>query len=214
MITLDQVLTFGLAALIIIAIPGPSVVFVVGRALTYGRTVALASVAGNSLGLLTVIVLVALGLGVVVQDSHPLFLALKFAGAAYLLWLGVEGVRRRKEFLDEGPASDDRASRMTWQRSIRQGYVVGVSNPKAYLMMAAVLPQFIDRTAGHVQVQMLLLGLIAFVIGIASDSLWALVASRLRAWFTGSARRGEAVGAVGGFSMIGLGVAIAVTGEH
>jgi threonine/homoserine/homoserine lactone efflux protein len=212
-ITLDQVLTFGLAALIIIAIPGPSVVFVVGRALTYGRTVALASVAGNSLGLLTVIVLVALGLGVVVQDSHPLFLALKYAGAAYLLWLGIDGVRRRREFLDQGTA-DRRASRMTWQRAIRQGYLVGVSNPKGYLMMAAVLPQFIDRSAGQVQLQMLLLGLIAFVIGIASDSLWAVVASRLRIWFAGSARRGELVGATGGLSMIGLGVAIAVTGEH
>lgn len=213
MITLDQVLTFGLAALIIIAIPGPSVVFVVGRALTYGRGVALASVAGNSLGLLTIIVLVGLGLGVVVQDSHALFLALKFAGAAYLLWLGVEAVRRRKEFLDQDAAAD-RQPKMTWTRAIRQGYVVGASNPKGYLMMAAVLPQFVDRGEGHLQVQMLLLGLIAFVIGVLSDSLWAVIASRLRTWFTSSPRRGEAIGTAGGLSMIGLGVVLAVTGER
>lgn len=212
-ITLDQILAFGLAALIIIAIPGPSVVFVVGRALTYGRGVALASVVGNSLGLLTIIVLVALGLGVVVEDSHTLFLTLKYAGAAYLLWLGIEAVRRRKEFLDADDAAD-RLSRMTWKRAIRQGYVVGASNPKGYMMMAAVLPQFVDRGEGHIQLQMLLLGLIAFVIGVLSDSLWAVIASRLRSWFTSSPRRGEAIGAAGGVSMIGLGVALAVTGDH
>jgi len=76
-----------------------------------------------------------------------------------------------------------------------------------------VLPQFVDRGHGHVQAQMLLLGLLAFGIGLASDSVWAVLASRLRSWFNASPRRGEAMGAVGGLSMIGLGVAIAVTGR-
>ena len=89
---------------------------------------------------------------------------------------------------------------------MRQGFVVGVSNPKAFMIFAAVLPQFIDRGQGHVQTQMVLLGLLAFVIGLGSDSVWALLASRLRTWFNASPRRGEAMGAVGGVSMIGLGV--------
>ena len=217
MLSFDQVLTFGLAAFVLIVIPGPSVVFVIGRALAYGPGVALASVAGNSIGLLTIVVLVALGLGVVVQESIVVFNVLKIVGAAYLVYLGVEAVRRRKEFLDQDAAATAgrpaMATTMTRRRAIRQGYVVGVTNPKAYMILAAVLPQFVDRGAGHVQVQLLLLGLLAFAIGIVSDSVWAIVASQLRSWFTGSPRRGEAVGAVGGISMIGLGVGLALTSE-
>jgi threonine/homoserine/homoserine lactone efflux protein len=210
-ITTDQVLGFGVAALILIAIPGPSVVFVIGRALAYGRGVALASVAGNSLGLLTIVVLVAFGLGVVVQESIVVFHVLKLVGAAYLVYLGVEAFRRRKEFLAQPTGIGGAA--MTWRRAIRQGYVVGVTNPKAYMILAAVLPQFVDRGAGHVQVQLLLLGLLAFGIGMVSDSTWALVASQLRSWFVRKPRRGEAMGAVGGLSMIGLGVGLAATGD-
>ena len=209
-ISVDQLLGFGIAALVMIAIPGPSVVFVIGRALAYGRGVGLASVAGNSLGLLTIVVLVALGLGVVVQESIVVFHVLKLVGAAYLVYLGVEAVRQRKEFLTESPSL---GGAMTWRRAIRQGYVVGVSNPKGYLILAAVLPQFVDREAGHVQVQLLLLGLLAFGIGMVSDSTWALVASQLRSWFVRRPRRGETMGAVGGMSMIGLGIGLAVTGD-
>jgi threonine/homoserine/homoserine lactone efflux protein len=211
-LTVDQLLGFGVAALILIAIPGPSVVFVIGRALAYGRGVALASVAGNSLGLLTIVVLVAFGLGVVVQESIVVFHVLKLVGAAYLVYLGVEAIRRRKELLDQSPAALSGAA-MTRRRAIRQGYVVGVSNPKAYMILAAVLPQFVDRGAGHIQVQLLLLGLLAFGIGMVSDSTWALVASQLRSWFVRKPRRGEAMGAVGGASMIGLGVGLALTGD-
>jgi threonine/homoserine/homoserine lactone efflux protein len=210
-ITVDQMLTFGLAAFIIIVIPGPSVVFTVGRALAYGRGVALATVVGNTIGLVTIVALVALGLGVVVQESIVVFTVLKLAGAAYLVWLGVEAVRRRKEFL----AADGLrvTGAMTWRRAIRQGYVVGASNPKGYMMLAAVLPQFVDRGEGHLQLQMLLLGLLATTIGLLSDSVWALIASQLRLWFNGSPGRGAAMGTIGGVSMIGLGVGLAVTGE-
>ena len=213
MITLDQVLTFGLAALVIIVIPGPSVVFTVGRALAYGRRVALATVAGNTAGLVTIVALVALGLGVVVQESIEVFTVLKLAGAAYLVWLGIEAVRRRGDFLSGDGVDVTAGAPMTWARAMRQGYVVGASNPKGYLMLAAVLPQFVDRAHGHIQLQMLLLGLLATTIGMVSDSAWALVASQLRAWFTRSPGRGAAVGAAGGVSMIGLGVGLAVTGD-
>jgi threonine/homoserine/homoserine lactone efflux protein len=211
MITLDQVLGFGLAAFILIAIPGPSVVFTIGRALAYGRAVALATVVGNSLGLLVIVVLVALGLGVVVQESIEVYTVLKLLGAVYLVWLGVQAIRHRHDFhLDSTAAVGPRVS---FIRAMRQGFVVGVTNPKAFMILGAVLPQFVDRGEGHVQTQMLLLGLLAFTIGLLSDSLWALIASQLRAWFAQSRRRGEAVGAAGGVSMIGLGVGLAVAGE-
>ena len=211
MVSLSQLLAFGVAALLLIVIPGPSVVFVVGRALAYGRGVALATVLGNSLGFLVVLALVAVGLGVVVEESIAVFTVLKLLGAAYLVFLGVQAVRHRRGFTVPDRRTTDSA--LSRSRAVRQGFVVGVSNPKAFMIFAAVLPQFVDRGAGHVQVQMLLLGVLAFCIALGSDSLWALLAARLRAWFHASPRRGEAMGAVGGLSMIGLGVGIAVTGR-
>lgn len=204
----DQLVAFGIAAGILIVIPGPSVVFVIGRALSYGRSVALASVLGNTLGLLVVVALVSAGLGVIVADSIVVFTIIKYAGAAYLVYLGLRAIQHRRGFQPDDPVG---SPRLTRGRAVRQGFVVGVSNPKAFMIIGALLPQFVDRSAGHVQAQMLVLGLLAAAIGITTDSIWALVASRVRGWFTGSARRGEALGAIGGVSMIGLGVALAVS---
>ena len=209
MVSFEQLLAFGVAALILIAIPGPSVVFVIGRALAYGRGVALSSVLGNSFGLLVILVLVAVGLGVVVQQSILVFTVLKLAGAAYLVWLGLQAIRHRTGF----DVSVERPAAISHRRALRQGFVVGVSNPKAFMIFAAVLPQFVDRGHGHVQGQMLVLGLLAFGIGLVSDSGWALLASRLRSWFNATPRRGEAMGIAGGVSMIGLGAAVALTGR-
>lgn len=205
----DQLLAFGLAAAILIAIPGPSVVFVVGRALAYGRPVALASVLGNTLGLLVIVVLVSLGLGALVADSILVFSIIKYAGAAYLVYLGVRAVQHRRGFQEAdlvGPA-------LTRARAIRQGFVVGVSNPKGFLIFGALLPQFVDRGSGQIALQMLVLGGEALVIGLVSDAVWALAASQVRGWFTRSPRRGEVIGAIGGVSMIGLGAALAVGGR-
>ena len=208
MVSTGQLVGFGLTALVIIAIPGPSVVFVVARALSYGRSVALLSVLGNTAGLAVAMVLVALGLGTVVAESVLVFSVVKFAGAAYLLWLGVQALRHRTgvrvgEVVRRTPPAGLVAA--------RQGFVVGVSNPKAFVMFAAVLPQFVDRDGGAVPLQMLVLGSIAVVIGLVCDSSWALLASRLRSWFDASPARGRAVGTAGGVSMVGLGVGLALT---
>jgi threonine/homoserine/homoserine lactone efflux protein len=209
MVTMHQVLGFGLVALVLIAIPGPSVVFTVGRAITYGRAVALTTVLGNSLGLLVVLVLVSFGLGSLVATSDTAFELLKLAGAAYLVWLGIQAVRHRHEV--EVTALDGPVVRGL--HVLRQGFVVGLTNPKAYVIFGAVLPEFVDRGRGSGSVQMLLLGLVAFGIGLCSDSVWAVLASQLRRWFNGSPSRVSALGAVGGVSMIGLGLAVAVGGR-
>lgn len=210
-VTAHQVVAFGIAAFVLIAIPGPSVLFVIGRALAHGRTTALLSVLGNSLGLLVVLVLVSLGLGAVVAESAAVFLAVKLVGAAYLVWLGIQAFRHRRGF-DQVDTSDDDVG-LPWRVALRQGFVVGFSNPKAFMIFAALLPQFVDRGAGQVPAQMLLLGLLAFAIGLLSDSVWALAASQLRTWFTSSARRGRVLGAAGGVSMIGLGATLLATGR-
>lgn len=210
MITLHQVVGFGVVALIVIAIPGPSVVFTIGRALAYGRGVALATVAGNALGLLAVLALVSLGLGDIVATSDVAFAILKYGGAAYLVLLGVQALRHRAPIEVD---AEEAAARLPAGRALRQGFTVGFTNPKGYVMFAAILPQFVDRGHGHESLQMFLLGLVAFGIGLCSDSLWALLASRLRAWFNASPRRGRTMGTVGGVSIVGLGLALAVTGR-
>jgi len=91
---------------------------------------------------------------------------------------------------------------------------VGLTNPKALILFGAVLPQFVDRAAGHVPVQMLLLSLVSIAIGLVSDSSWAVTASAVRAWFARSPRRFELVGGAGGLAMIAVGVTVAVTGRN
>jgi threonine/homoserine/homoserine lactone efflux protein len=209
-VSLSQLAAFGVAALVIIAIPGPSVLFTIGRALAYGRGVALLTVLGNAVGLLVVMVLVALGLAAVVAESLVVFTAIKVAGAAYLVWLGVQALRHRRSVHVEDGAGHPAVPGV---RAVRQGFVVGVSNPKTFMMFAAVLPQFVDRGRGDVTWQMLELGSLAFVIALLSDGLWALLASRMRTWFDGSPARGRALGTVGGSSMIGLGLGLLATGR-
>jgi threonine/homoserine/homoserine lactone efflux protein len=210
MISTGNLAGYALASFVLIAIPGPSVLFVIGRALSLGRGPAIASVVGNAVGVYVVAVLVAFGLGPLVQHSDTAFLAVKAAGALYLLWLGVQAIRHRH---DLGAALDARVPPVSRWRAVRQGFFVGVANPKALIIFGAVLPQFVDRAAGHVPEQMLLLSLVSFGTALVSDSLWAVAAGTVRSWFAGNPRRLAAVGGAGGLAMIGVGVSVAVTGR-
>jgi threonine/homoserine/homoserine lactone efflux protein len=209
-VSAGQVAAFAAAALVLIVIPGPGVLFVIGRALAHGRRTALLSVAGHAAGNWVVAVCVALGVGTIVERSAAVFTTVRLAGAAYLVWLGVQAFRRRHSLARvlasaAKPRGDVRAA--------REGLVVGVTNPKAVILFAAVLPQFVDRAAGHVPVQMLILSAISIVIGVASDSCWGLAASTVRSWFARSPRRLGLVGGAGGLAMIGLGLTLALTGR-
>ncbi|WP_242454357.1 LysE family translocator [Bailinhaonella thermotolerans] len=200
------------AATVIILIPGPSVLFVVGRALAHGRRVALLSVVGNTLGLVAIAAAVALGVGSVVERSLVAFTVLKFAGAAYLVYLGV------RAFMARGKAGLDALAAVAgsaggW-RALRDGFVVGVTNPKTLLFFAAVLPQFVERGSGHVPAQMLVLGLVFGVIALLCDSAWGVAASGARTWLGRSPRRMAMLGGAGGLAMIGLGVTVAFTGRR
>ncbi|HWJ80698.1 MAG TPA: LysE family translocator [Nocardioides sp.] len=207
---IDQVLGFGLAAFVVIVVPGPSVVFTVGRAVAYGQRVALATVVGSSTGFFLVMSLVAAGLGSVVAESVTVFMVIKLAGAAYLVWLGIQALRHRRELR---LAAEARGT-LSWPTAARQGFTVGVSNPKGYLLFGALLPPFVDPGHGSVPAQMFVLGAIAVALGMVCDSVWALAAGRARDWFAGSPRRVSSLGAVGGTSMIGLGIGMALTGHR
>ncbi|RNL84627.1 LysE family translocator [Halostreptopolyspora alba] len=201
---------FALAALALIAIPGPSVLFVIGRSLSLGRRGGLLSVLGNSLGMLPAIAGVALGVGTIVAESLVVFTAIKLAGAAYLVYLGVQAIRHRNthEYVDA--AADSRASSL---RVLSEGFFVGISNPKTVVFFVAVLPQFVSYETGAIPLQLALLGLIFFVIALTLDSVWALTAGTARAWFTRRPERMSYMGAGGGVMMIGLGGALAFSGN-
>lgn len=212
MVPSGRLLAFAAVALIIIVIPGPSVLFVVGRALAHGRRVALASVLGNEAGSLVLVALVAAGVGPLVERSALIFTTLKLAGAAYLVFLGARAfLQRRRHALAElaGHAGAPRG----WARAVLQGFLVGVSNPKTAVFFAAILPQFVARSRGDVPAQMLVLGAVFALIATISDGAWSLVASGARGWFGRSPRRLELVGGTGGLAMIGLGITVAVTGR-
>jgi threonine/homoserine/homoserine lactone efflux protein len=207
--SLETLLAFTLAGVILVIIPGPSVLFIVGRALAHGRRAALASVAGNTAGASLVVVVVALGLGTIAAQSVAVFTTLKLVGAAYLIYLGVQTIRRRGEFvarLGEPAAPADR--RMFWQ-----GVIVGVTNPKVLIFFAAVLPQFVDTGAGSATTQMLVLGLLFAMIASTLDSGWALAAGTARTWFATSPGRLRWMGGIGGTSLIVMGAGLALTGR-
>ncbi|WP_147256171.1 LysE family translocator [Pseudonocardia hierapolitana] len=210
MVSPDRLLAFAAMSFLLIVVPGPSVLFTVGRALAHGRRAALSSVVGNAAGAYVLVVAVAFGVGALVASSAVAFTVLKLAGAAYLVYLGVRTWRQRGTLPD--PATDGGAAHGSL-RTLREGFVVGVTNPKTIVFFAAVLPQFVDPAQGHVTGQMLLLGLVFNVIALASDSVWGMGASVARDWFARSPRRLAAVGRIGGLSMIGLGVTVAVTGR-
>ena len=198
-------------SLLLIVIPGPSVLFVVGRALAHGRRTALLSVLGNTVGAYVLVLAVAFGIGPLVARSVLLFTALKLVGAAYLVFLGVKALRQRRALQDAftGGAPERGSLRTLWE-----GFAVGVANPKTTVFFAAVLPQFVNRQAGDVPGQLMLLGLVFTVIALVSDSTWGLAASTARSWFARSPGRLAVVGGTGGLAMIGLGVTVAVTGRQ
>jgi threonine/homoserine/homoserine lactone efflux protein len=205
-----RLLAFSLVAFGLIAVPGPSVLFVISRALSHGRRAAVITAAGNEAGELVQAAAVALGIGVVVERSVLVFTAIKLAGAAYLIVLGVRAIRDRHLL---ARVLDEAASPRRTGRIFREGFIVGISNPKTGIFFAAVLPQFVDRRAGHLPIQLLVLGLVFVLIALISDSVWGLVAGAARAWFARSPRRLARVGGAGGLVMIGLGARLAVTGR-
>lgn len=207
MITIEQILGLALASVVIIAVPGPSVLFIVGRALSLGRQHAFATIGGNTLGSLVAGVIVAVGLGELIERSEILFLVIKYVGAAYLIFLGVQAIRAHGAHTQDAPPI---AARSLW-RTASQGFVVGISNPKVFILFAAILPQFVVPGHGAAVTQMLLLVAVPVAIGLVTDMVWALAASTARNWFTTSPQRMRRVGQLGGLSILGLGIVTAVT---
>lgn len=210
MVSPDRLLAFAVTALVVIVIPGPSVLFAVGRALADGRRVAVLSVAGNAVGEYVQVVAVAFGIGALAEQSVAAFTTLKLAGGLYLVYLGWRTFRRRRALSEAFSAA--RAARPD-RRSFLEGFTVGATNPKTVVFLVAILPQFVSRGAGGVPAQILVLGLIFAGIALVSDSVWVLAAAAFRGWFTRFPRRLEVVGGAGGIAIAAVGVSLLVSGR-
>jgi threonine/homoserine/homoserine lactone efflux protein len=210
MVSADRLLAFALTAFVVIVIPGPSVLFVVGRALGSGRRVAVLTVIGNALGEYVQVIAVAFGVGALAERSVAAFTTLKLAGGAYLIYLGVKTFRERRSLAAAlgGPVAST-----SDRRAFLEGATVGVTNPKTVVFLAAILPQFVSRGAGDVPVQILLLGGVFAAIAVVSDTLWAVLAGGVRVWFSRSPRRLELIGGAGGVAIAAVGAGLIVSGR-
>lgn len=172
--TLASLFAFGVASVALLLIPGPAVTYIVNRSVSDGRSIALASVAGLELGNFMHVIAATAGLSAVLATSATAFTVVKWVGAGYLIAVGVKTVVTRPDPLSA------RTTHTTYRRAFTQGVVVNTLNPKVALFFLSFLPQFIDTGRGPAWSQALVLGSLFTVLGIATDSTWALAASAVR----------------------------------
>jgi threonine/homoserine/homoserine lactone efflux protein len=196
------------AALALLLVPGPAVLYIVARSIDQGRAAGLVSVLGVHLGSLVHVAAAAIGLSSLIVSSAVAFSVVKYAGAAYLVYLGVRALLSREE---PGEVEVWAAPRRSL---LRQGAVVNILNPKTALFFLAFLPQFVDPDAGYVALQLTFFGLVFVALGLVTDSLYALAAGtagnllRTSRVFAGARRW------VSGTVFIGLGLATALSGSR
>ena len=209
MISADQLTAFFVASIVIIMVPGPSVLFTLARGVAWGRSVAVLTVLGNSIGTLLLSVIVALGLGPLISHSLAFSITLQLAGGCYLIWLGYHALKHRHEHAQA--MTQREASRPQALHIVRQGFTVGILNPKSLVFFAAVFPHFVDRTKGNVTEQLLLFGVIFSIMAFFSDGTWGFIAGTAREWLSGSPTRLVVLRSIGGCVMVTLGLLIIVS---
>ena len=200
---------FCAAALALLVVPGPSVLYIVAQAIDGGRKAGLVSMLGIQTGGLVHVLAAAVGLSALVASSAVAFDTIKYAGAAYLIVMGLRTLLRRVEPVEAAPPRERPLS-----HRYGQGVLVNVLNPKTGLFFLAFLPQFVDRGAGHVGLQVLGLGLLFLALAVLSDGAWALAAGTAGSWLRGHRGFLRARRYVSGTVFVGLGVLAALTSPH
>jgi len=190
-------------SIVIILAPGPSVLFIIARAVAWGRKTALFTVTGNAFGSFILSSLVAVGLGPILQRSDIAFAAVQWGGGGYLIYLGIQAYRDRH--VSAAEMTTKKSEEPSAIQSMREGFWVAVLNPKTLVFYAAVLPQFIDRNRGNATTQLLFLGIVFVLMCWFSDGIWGLLAGTAREWLATDASRLVLLRAIGGWVMMGLG---------
>ncbi|TRZ84659.1 MAG: LysE family translocator [Streptomycetaceae bacterium] len=193
-----------IAAIIIMLAPGPSVLFTIARAISWGRAAAVATVLGNALGMFILSLVVAFGLGPILQRSDAAFLFVQIAGGGYLIYLGIDAIR--KSVLHAEDMINVNEGKPTIFKSIRDGSFVGVLNPKGLVFFAAILPGFVDHDSNSIISQIVLMGATFAILAFFSDSTWGLIAGTIRESLATKPVRLVKMRKFGGLVMIALGL--------
>jgi threonine/homoserine/homoserine lactone efflux protein len=205
----STLLVFTAAALALIVVPGPAVLYIVAQSLDRGRLAGVVSALGVAVGGLVHVTAATIGLSSLIVSSAEAFTVVKYAGAAYLIGLGVHTIVRGREDPEAELPRERKLSRRFWQ-----GVVVNVLNPKTALFFLAFLPQFVDPDAGSAALQIAVLGLLFVVLAVLSDSLWALAAGTASERLRGSSRFLAVRRYVSGSVFVGLGALTAAAKRH
>jgi threonine/homoserine/homoserine lactone efflux protein len=204
----SSISVFAAAAALLLLTPGPAVLYIVARSVEQGRIAGLVSVFGITTGTLVHVLASTLGLSALLASSAIAFAIVKYAGAAYLIYLGVRRILTRVET----PASPLKLQTRSLRKLYRDGFIVNVLNPKTGLFFLAFLPQFVDPARGSVPMQLAFLGLLFTLMGLLSDGTYALIAGTAGAWVKRRSRYLEWERYATGGVFIGLGVTAALTG--
>src|SRR3990170_926077 len=200
---------FVAAALALLAVPGPAVLYIVSQSIDHGRGAGLVSVLGVGAGSTVQVAAASLGLSSLLLSSATAFSAVKYVGAAYLVFLGL------RTLLTRGFEIEARVRRSSARRRLFfQGVLVNVTNPKTALFFFAFLPQFVDTSAGSATLQIAFLGSLFVCLGLMSDGLYAVTAGTLADRLRGSERVLRARRYLAGSVLVGLGVAAALSGSR
>lgn len=206
----ETLVVFSLAALAILAVPGPAVVYIVTRSIDQGRGAGVASVLGIHVGTLVHLTAATVGLSAILVSSATAFTIVKVLGALYLIVIGIRTLLGRSDPADTDPQRPPRRRR----RDFAEGVVVNVFNPKTALFFLAFLPQFVDPARGQASLQILVLGLTFMLLGLVTDSIWALAAGSAGETLRKSRRWAQMQRYVSGSVFVALGIVTAFTGSH
>ena len=201
---------FAAAALALLLVPGPAVLFIVARSVEHGRPAALASVAGIHTGTLVHVAAAAFGISALLAASHVAYDAVRYGGAAYLVFLGVRALVRRGQSAGE----DVPVRAASRRRLLAEGFVVNVLNPKTALFFLAFLPQFVDRDHGSAPLQVLVLGALFVAIGLCTDGTYALLSAHVGGRLRGRRGVGRRLQVASGVVYIALGLLAALGGPR
>jgi threonine/homoserine/homoserine lactone efflux protein len=199
---------FVLASVAIILVPGPSVMFVIARAVAWGRMTAVITALGNALGMLLLSVFIAVGLGPLLQRYALLLIVVQVLGGMYLIHLGVDAWRHRQEHADDMVKIEE--VKPSSYQILRQGFTVGALNPKALVFFSAVFPQFVDPDVGSITIQLLIFGAIFTALALLLDGTWGVLVGSSRDWFVTSRNRLVFLRTVGAVVMMALGVGVMI----
>ena len=201
---------FVVAALVLLVTPGPAVLYIVARSIEQGRLAGFVSDLGIHSATLVHVLAASLGLSALLASSALAFSIVKFAGAGYLIWIGLKKIFGRVAPLDLGAETN----RVSYKRLFRDGFIVNLLNPKTALFFLAFLPQFVDVGRGHIAMQIAFLGLVFTLLGFVSDGCYALAASAAGGWLKRSRAYLNVERYVSGVVFIGLGLTAAFAGNH